>query len=122
MSSGIVIFHAANFNQLSDFWALKALVHELGHAQHLEHWPENRSDIYDTWKHAMESRLYQVVRAEDKDSFNPNYAAQNHLEYFAELTATYFVGNQYYPRDRASLKGYDPEGHALIEKLWKIPQ
>jgi hypothetical protein len=60
------------------------------------------------------------VREEDKGTHNPNYAAQNHLEYFAELTATYFAGNSYFPRDRAALKTYDMAGYALIEKLWGI--
>jgi hypothetical protein len=120
MVSSIVIFSADNYVQLSEFWALKALVHEFGHAQHLEHWPENRADIFDTWEAAMGAGLYQVVRDEDKDTHHPNYAAQNHLEYFAELTATYFAGNNYFPRDRAALRDYDPAGCTLIESLWGI--
>jgi arylsulfatase A-like enzyme len=118
MARSIVIFSAANFVKLSEFWALKALVHEFGHAQHLEHWPEDRADIYDTWNHAVKAGLYRVVRAEDEGTHMPNYAAQNHLEYFAELTAMYFVGANYFPRDRPGLKAYDPAGHALVEKLW----
>ena len=120
MARSIVIYCAANYAKLSEFWALKALVHEFGHAQHLEHWPENRADIYDTWDRAMKAGLYQVVREEDKDTHKPNYAAQNHLEYFAELTAMYFVGTNYFPRDRAGLKAYDPAGYVLLEKLWGL--
>jgi hypothetical protein len=48
------------------------------------------------------------------------HAAQNHLEYFAELTAIYFVGADYFPKDRAGLKACDPDGYALVEKLWGI--
>ena len=120
MASSIVIFNADNWMKLTEHWAFKALVHELGHAQHLEHWPEERADIYDTWQTAKRAGLYQTVREEDQGSHNPNYAAQNHLEYFAELTATYFAGNSYFPRDRATLRTYDPAGYALIEKLWGI--
>ena len=105
---------------LTDHWALKTLVHEFGHAHHLEHWPEDRADIFDAWQAAMKAGLYKTVRPDDAHTHNPNYAAQNHLEYFAELTATYFVGNSYFPRDRAALQSYDPAMHALLEKLWGI--
>jgi hypothetical protein len=120
MASSIVIFNAANYLKLSEAWALKSLVHEFGHAQHLEHWPEDRADIFDTWQAAKKAGLYQTVREEDKGTHNPNYAAQNHLEYLAELTAMYFVGANYFPKDRAGLKAYDPAGYALIEKLWGV--
>ena len=42
-------------------------------------------DIYAAWEHGMKAGRYHAVRAEDKSAHNPNYAAQNHLEYFAEL-------------------------------------
>lgn len=120
MGSSIVVYSAENYAKLPELWALKALVHEFGHAQHLEHWPEDRADIYDAWDHAMKNGLYQVVRDEDQDAHVPNYAAQNHLEYFAELTAMYFVGGNYFPKNRAGLKAYDPAGYALVEKLWGV--
>jgi hypothetical protein len=120
MSSSIVIYDAENYASLSELWALKSLVHEFGHAHHLEHWPEDRADIYDTWERAMKSGLYQLVRQEDKGKHLPNYAAQNHLEYFAELTAMYFVGANYFPNDRAALKAYDPSGYALVQDLWGV--
>jgi hypothetical protein len=120
MERSIVIYCAANYTRISEFWALKALVHEFGHAQHLEHGPEDRAEIHDTWSHARAAGLYQVVREEDRGTHRPNYAAQNHLEYFAELTAMYFVGANYFPRDRAGLKAYDPAGHALVEAVWGL--
>ena len=87
MSRSIVIFDAANYLNLSEAWALKSPVHEFGHAQHLEHWPEDHAAIHDAWQAAMQAGRYQVVREEDKGTHFPNYAAQNHPEYFAELTA-----------------------------------
>lgn len=120
MGGGMVIYSAENFVSLSEFWALKGLLHEFGHAQHLEHWPENRADIYDAWKHAMDAGLFQTVRSEDRDTFLPNYAAQNHLEYFAELTVMVFDRVDYYPYDRAGLRQYDPQGCSLVETLWGL--
>ena len=69
---------------------------------------------------AMKAGLFQVVREEDKDAHFPNYAAQNDLEYFTELTAMYFTGANCFPKDRAGLKACDLAGHALIEKLWGV--
>ena len=99
---------------------MKALVHEFGHAQHLTHWDEDYADIYDTWDHAIKTGRYQEICAQDKGAHMPNYAAQNHLEYFAELTAMYFVGCNYFPKHRAALKAYDPEGYSMVRKLWGV--
>lgn len=120
MGRSVVIYSADNWVGLSDFWVLKALVHELGHARHLEHWPENQPDLYAAWGQALKKGLYQTVRAEDRASQNPNYAARNQLEYFAELTAIYFVGCDYYPHNRKELESYDPTGYALVRKYWGI--
>ncbi len=118
MGRSVVIYDAANFAAISEQWAIRALVHEFGHAQHLEHWPEDRADIFDAWDQAVKAGRFREVHEEDRHTHNPNYAARNHLEYFAELTATYFVGVEYFPRDRAGLERYDPVGYALIENLW----
>ena len=120
MGSSIVVFDAANYVQISDLWAIKALVHELAHAQHLEHWPEDHPPVFDTWEQAMKAGLFKTVHPDDKNAHSPNYAAQNHLEYFAELSAMYFVGANYWPRDREGLKAYDPNGYRLVETLWGI--
>lgn len=120
MEHSVVIYNAENYIKLSDLWAIKSLIHEFGHAQHLEHLPAQRADIYDAWDHAIKSGMYKTIRDEDKAAFSPNYAAQNHLEYFAELSAMYFVGANYYPHNRQELQQYDPMGYALIESLWGV--
>jgi len=50
------------------------------------------------------------------------YAAQNQLEYFAELSAMYFVGCNYPPANRSELKAYDPAGYDMIERYWDVGQ
>jgi hypothetical protein len=77
MASSIVIFNAENYQELTDLWALKSLMHEMGHAHHLEHWPEDHAEIFETWKTALAAGRYKSVRPEDKDAHYPNYAAQN---------------------------------------------
>ncbi len=118
MASSIVIYSASNFVWLSEFWALKALVHELAHAHHLEQWPERRADIYDAWAHAKETGLYRNIQSDKGRTLVQGYALQNHLEYYAELSCIYFVNGDYYPFTRANLSQYDPRGFELIEKLW----
>lgn len=120
MASSIVIYSASNFVWLSEFWALKALVHELAHAHHLEQWPERRADIYDAWAHAKEAGLYRNIQDDRGRTLSQGYALQNHLEYYAELSCIYFVNGNYYPFNRANLRHYDPRGFQLIERLWGI--
>ncbi|MBS0210030.1 MAG: hypothetical protein JSS27_13860 [Planctomycetes bacterium] len=119
--SCLVIHSAANYVELSDFWSVKVLVHELSHAHQLEHWPEKQSDILAAWEHAMQQNLYHNV-PNDKGAVLPAaYAATNQLEYFAEISCMYFVGCNYQPFTRAELKTYDPQGYALVEKMWNLP-
>ncbi len=121
MASSVLIYSADNWVKLSEFWALKALVHEFAHAQHLEQWPEKRADIFDAWQHAKQAGLYRNVKNDAGATLASAYALQNHLEYFAEISCAYFTGCNYHPFDRARLKEYDPAGFALVEKLWDVP-
>jgi arylsulfatase A-like enzyme len=120
MGTSIVIYSAANWVKQSEFWALKALVHEFAHAQHLEQWPENRADIFDAWQRAKQAGLYRNVKDDKGATLAQAYALQNHLEYFAEISCAYFTGCNYEPFNRAGLKAYDPAGFALVEKLWDV--
>ena len=118
--SCIVIYSAENYVQISDLWALKAVVHELAHAHQLEQWPEDQSDIYQAWKHATQFGLYHGVRDNQGKTMEKAYAAVNSLEYFAELSCMYFARCNYQPFEREELKTYDPVGYAMIEKMWGL--
>ncbi|MFT3883249.1 MAG: hypothetical protein QM703_26800 [Gemmatales bacterium] len=106
--------------QISDFWAIKALVHELAHAHHLEQWPEDQPDILQAWNKAMKAGLYHGVKDDEGKKVAKAYAAVNQLEYFAELSSMYFVGCNYQPFSRKELAVYDPVGYAMIEKMWGL--
>ena len=116
----ILIHCAENYSKLSDLWALKAVLHELGHAHHKENWPEKQPDILDAWKNAVDQGLYLNVRDEKGKAFPKAYALTNQLEYFAELTAMYFGRCNYAPVNRIELKKYDPIGYAMIQKMWGL--
>lgn len=120
--SSIVVYSAENYLQLSDFWALKAVVHEMAHAYQLENWGEKQPDILNAWEQAMKKGLYRQVRDKQNQFQATAYASVNQLEYFAELSCMYFVGCNYQPFNRRELQLYDPEGFAMIRKMWAREQ
>lgn len=114
----VVVYCAKNYDRLSDLWSKKVLLHELAHAYHLEQWPENQPDICAAYKNAMDKKLYHDIKDRKGKTHATVYAVQNPLEYFAELSCMYFSGCDYPPYNREELKAYDPEGYAMIQKLW----
>lgn len=116
----IVVHCAENYTEISNLWALKSVLHELGHAHHKENWAEGQEDIKAAWQNAIDKKLYVNVK-DDKGKVIPKaYALTNQLEYFAELTAIYFGKCNYAPFNRADLKKYDPVGYAMIQKMWGL--
>ncbi len=120
-SDSIVVYSAENYAQLSNLGAMKTLMHELAHAYHLERWPETQPEIVRAWQNATDQRLYQNVKDLNGKKISAAYAQTNPVEYFAELSACYFVDIDYQPYNRAGLKRTDPVGHALIKKMWNAP-
>lgn len=116
----IVIYSAENLMYLTDMWTKKALVHEFSHAWHIIHWPEKHAPIIQSWENAKLNNLYKNVK-DYRGNIKPEaYAIKNQLEYFAELSAMYFVGGDYFPFNQQGLKRYDPKGAAMVENLWSV--
>lgn len=116
--NGIVVYSATNLMYLSELWTKKAIMHEMAHAWHIWHWAEKHPPIYSAWKHAHSNGLYRNVK-DTRGVINPQaYALTNQLEYFAEISAAYFVGINYYPFDREVLAKYDPVGTKMVQALW----
>jgi hypothetical protein len=116
----VVVYCAKNYCKISDLWALKALMHELAHAYHLHHWNEKDPEILAAWENATTEGLYRGVNDVNGKTLTEAYAAKNQLEYFADLSAAYFVGINYFPFDKAGLAKYDPTGYRLIERYWSL--
>lgn len=114
----IVIYSAENLLYLNAVWSKKALTHELAHAWHLTNWPAKHTPIADAYTAAKASGLYLRVKDDKGGLIDKAYATHNQLEYFAELSAIYFVGGNYYPFDRARLIRYDPVGTRMLRSLW----
>jgi hypothetical protein len=47
-----------------------------------------------------------------------HYALTDHKEFFAEMTESYFGVNDFFPFNRAELKGAEPELFALLSRIW----
>jgi hypothetical protein len=116
--NAIVIYSAKNLMYLDSLWSRKALMHELAHAWHLNNWPENYEPIVGAYRNAKEKGLYRDVKDSRGNFIKEAYAIKNHLEYFAELSAIYFVGGNYFPESRARLHNYDITGFNMINIAW----
>lgn len=93
------------------------ILHELAHAYHDQVLGFENKDVTDAYDAAMKKGIYNRVLLFD-GKLVPHYATTNHKEYFAEATEAYFYRNDFFPFVRAELKQHDPEGHALMEKVW----
>ena len=118
--NAIVVYSTTNWMYLDELWSRKALVHEMAHAWHVAHWPDRYSEILDAWRAAKDAGLYAQVANRAGKTLGSAYAAANQMEYFAELSAIYFVGGDYAPFDREGLKRHDPRGYRLVEALWGV--
>lgn len=116
----IVIYSAHNLLYLDEIWSKKALMHELAHAWHLMNWPARHPPILDAYNAAKAAGLYLRVKDHKGKLIDKAYATKNQLEYFAEISAMYFVGGNYYPFERSRLVRYDPVGTRLVVSLWQL--
>ena len=114
----LIVYSAKNLAYLSELWARKAVFHEMAHAWHIVNWPDRHPPIFEAWQNAKTGKKYLDVHDIKGKMIKSAYARKNQLEYFAELSAMYFVGGNYYPYDKSRLEEYDPVGYSMIEKLW----
>jgi hypothetical protein len=114
----IVVYSAKNLMYLDGVWTKKALMHELAHAWHIHNWPDKYDPIQLAYTAALSKGLYRNVRDMKGKLIPKAYATRNGLEYFADLSAMYFVGGNYFPFDRAGLEDYDPVGYSMVHMLW----
>ncbi len=117
-ANGIVIYSASNLLYLDELWGQKAVMHEMAHAWHISHWPEKHPTIMNAWRASEKQGLYRGVKDVKGKTLSKAYATANQLEYFAELSAAYFVGINYAPYDRDGLEQYDPLGYRMVETMW----
>ena len=113
-------------NQNQPYMVLHELCH-LYHDQALAGGFQNK-DVKAAYDHAMSAGLYvntpyrldknTVIQHYDDYYHQKVYATTNQMEYFSEICEAYWGENDYYPFNYEDLKSYDPQGFALMEKVW----
>lgn len=97
------------------------VLHELAHAHHdrFASGGFENADISSVFKLNMEAKRYESVLHWD-GQLARHYACTNPMEYFAETTEAYFGANDFYPFVKAELQRHDPEGLALMKRIWGV--
>ncbi len=93
------------------------ILHELAHAYHDQFLGFNNQRIIDAYDRAMAAGLYDKVLLYNGRKVR-HYGANNHKEYFAEGTESFFYRNDFYPFVAAELNEYDPVLYKLLADIW----
>ena len=94
-----------------------AVLHELAHSYHDQVLGFDDKDIKDAWKKFKESKKYESV-LHIRGMMTKHYALTDQMEFFAEMSESYFGASDFYPFNNAELKREEPELHALLVKIW----
>lgn len=116
----VVIYNVENFLWLTDLWVKKSVMHELSHGWHYENWSKNYPILNSSWLASRQKGLYLSQKDLNGALLKPAYATTNEREYFAELSAIFFVGGDYYPFNRQELKDYDTVGYSMVKLVWNL--
>ncbi len=93
------------------------VLHELAHAYHDQVLGFDQPDIRAAYDSAKEAGIYEEVLLYTGQTVK-HYGLNNHKEYFAEATESYFGANDFYPFVRAELKQHDPRMYGVLQKIW----
>lgn len=115
-AGGVEIANARNFLSWTHEQPWMVL-HELAHGYHDKVLSYDNKEVHACYEHARKAKLYDSVLHYDGHKVRA-YALTNDREYFAELTEAFFGTNDFYPFVRAELREHDPDGFALLEKVW----
>jgi len=120
MANSIEIGNAANFIA----WTRQQpwmVLHELAHAYHFRNLGYEDPIILNAYQSARQSGNYNSVQ-HVAGYMARHYALMNQMEYFAELSESYFGTNDFFPFVRPELNKHDPTGYEMIERMWGVPQ
>lgn len=94
------------------------VLHELSHA--IQHELGDPPEIRAAFDTAVASGRYERVPFAmlPEGQTRRAYALNNRMEYFAEISEAYFGRNDYFPFTRADLARFDPNGLAVVERVW----
>ena len=120
-AGGVEINNVRNFIGWSRNTQPAMLLHELAHA-YMFRFVQPSNPKYDALKKAFtragETEIYNAVEYIGGGK-KKAYALTDINEYFAELTEAYFLKNDFFPFTREELKVHDPEGHRILDAIWR---
>jgi len=96
-----------------------AVLHELAHAYHDQVLSFDNPEIRAAWEKFKEGGKYKSV-LHMNGRMRPHYGLTNQMEFFAEMTETYFGMNDFFPFNRVELQREEPELAALIGRMWGV--
>ncbi|WP_423012805.1 hypothetical protein [Undibacterium sp. Di27W] len=118
--NAVVIYSTDFFMSWDDVYIRHSLAHEIAHTWHQREVLRKNRQIIDALEAAKRAGLYKNVASLKRGNIGRAYALTNDHEYFAELSAAYFIGGTYFPYSREDLKKYDPIGYRMVEDLWDL--
>jgi hypothetical protein len=93
------------------------ILHELSHAYHDQVLGFNEPRVKAVWQKFCESGKYKSVLT-SPGYMREHYGLTNQMEFFAEMTETYFGSNDFYPFVAGELKRDEPEIYNLMSEIW----
>ena len=98
------------------------VLHELTHGYHDQVLGYDEPRIKAAWKRLRDSGKYKSVLT-NRWGMHEHYALTNPMEFFAEMTESYFGSNDFYPVVAGELQQAEPEVFALMAEIWgPLPQ
>lgn len=96
------------------------ILHELAHAFH-----DQKLSFDESRLKAAHEKFKQSGRGDATLLYNgkrvKHYALTNQMEFFAEMTESYFGVNDFFPFNRAELQEAEPEIFQLLTEIWNTP-
>lgn len=93
------------------------MLHELAHAYHDRVLGFDHPEILAGYRKFCDSRKFDRT-AHVSGRQSPHYGLTDHKEYFAEMTETFFVGNDYFPFNHYQLYHEHRPSYDLLAKIW----
>ncbi len=93
------------------------VLHELAHAYHDQVFGFDEPRIKAAWQHYKASGHGDSVLHVDGHR-TKHYALTNPMEFFAEMSESYFGTNDFFPFVHGELQEAEPETYALLKEIW----
>ncbi|HEY1378818.1 MAG TPA: hypothetical protein VGF55_18605 [Gemmataceae bacterium] len=97
------------------------ILREMAHVVHHRLLGWDNPELKATFQQALDRDLYDEVN--DRSGRRTTSSARTNVaQYFAEVSCAYLDSCNYFPFNRAQLRGYDPTGYAFLERVWTHPE